>query len=63
MFLFILAHGVSQYEQFSKVDIKYYFFNQVSRLSTRSSPFARKSRCLHTSICLLNDVRILSNNY
>ena len=51
--------------QFSDEDIKQkiyfyrYFFNQVSRLSMRSAPFARKSGCLH--IYLHNEVRVLSN--
>ena len=34
--------------------------NQVSRLSLRTAPFARKLRCLH--FCLHNQVRVLSNN-
>ena len=51
-------------KQFSKVDIKLnnistVVANQVSRLSMRSAPFARKSGCLH--ICLDNAVRVVSN--
>ena len=38
----------------------HYFVNQVSRLSMKSAPFARKSHCLHS--CLHNEVRVLPNN-
>ena len=39
--------------------VLYCIVNQVSRLSMRSAPFAKKSGCLH--ICLHNEVRFLSN--
>ena len=46
-------------KQFSKVDIKQNnisFVKQVSRISMRSVPFARKLVCLH------NEVRVVPNN-
>ena len=51
-------------KQFSKEDISNkiifyrYFVNQVSRLSMRSAPSARKSGCLH--ICLHNEEYLIT---
>ena len=48
-------------KQSSKVQIFYhYVVNQLSHLSMRSSPLAKKSRYLH--ICLHNEVPVLYNH-
>ena len=57
----VLKHNYVEIKQSSKVEIFYhYFVNQLSRLSMRSSPLAKKLRYLH--ICLHNEVGVLSNH-